>query len=812
MQNVNFEKEFWQDKKILIDSRKLLDPSKTIFFALSGKYHQGNSFIPDLYKQGVRCFVTNTSLYEDRYINAIFVVVPKPLELLQAYAAWHRSKFTYPVIAITGSNGKTIVKEWLFQLLNKDFLVVKSPKSYNSQIGVPLSILGMQVEHNLGVFEAGISQHQEMELLQKMINPSIGIFTNIGQAHDEGFGSRAEKIAEKLKLFKDCPVLIYSYEYEELRSINEQLNGKELYSWGASWDAKVPTFVKTRGNQTLIELYWKQQKHIFHLPFVSAAAIENAIHCIITLLYLGLNLEQIQQRLALLEDVARRLELKAGANGCTIIDDSYNNDWAGLQIALNFLRQKHEHHSAEVQTVILSDLLESGQPEVELYQQVAELMEHYKVNKFIGVGKAISQQQASFRNIKEVHFFENTVALLEGLEKDLELREETILIKGARIFRFEQVVQQLCEQLHDTVLEIDLEALAHNFNFYRSLLKPSTKMMVMVKAFAYGSDGFEVARLLQYHHADYLGVAYTDEAVSLRQRGIHLPIMIMNVSTQHFEQLLKHNLEPVIYNQKILAAFVDFLKKHKKKEAHPIHIELDTGMHRLGFRLEELEGLSTYLLAQKKSIKVVSVFSHLAGADEAVYDEFSKQQLSDFEEGVAIIEKKLEQPIIKHMLNSAGISRFSNKQLDMVRLGIGLHGIDPTYSAQLQVTSTLKTRITQIKTLNVGQTVGYSRKGKINKLSKIAILAIGYADGFLRAFGNGVGKVSVNGCLVPVVGNVCMDMCFVDVTGIDAQEGDEVVVFGELPTITDLADAIGTIPYEILTNVSQRVPRVFFEA
>lgn len=812
MRKINFEQDFWLDKKILIDSRKLLYPAKTIFFALSGKYHHGNSFIATLYEQGVRCFVTDTSLYEDRYIDAVFEVVPNPLELLQAYATWHRSKFNYPVVAITGSNGKTIVKEWLFQLLSKDFLVVKSPKSYNSQIGVPLSVLEMQEGHNLGVFEAGISQPQEMERLEKIIKPTIGIFTNIGEAHGEGFKNKEQKIAEKLKLFKDCPVLIYSYEYKELVNAIEQLEGKELYSWGKSWEAKIPTFVKQREAQTFVELYWKQQKYVFDLPFVSAAAIENSIHCIVTLLYLGLSLEQIQQRLKTLENVARRLELKVGANDCTIIDDSYNNDWAGLQIALNFLRQKHEHHSAVVQTVVLSDLLEAGIAEKQLYMQVAELLEYYKISKFIGVGKAISKQKAYFKNIKEVYFFENTKALLQGLENDLNFRNETILVKGARVFEFEQVVQQLCEQLHDTVLEIDLEALAHNFNFYRSLLLPATKMMVMVKAFAYGSDGYEVARLLQYHHADYLGVAYTDEAVALRQKGIYLPIMIMNISTQHFEQLLKHNLEPVIYSIRILKAFVTFLKKTKRKQPHAIHIELDTGMRRLGFGLDELEVLSSYLLEEQEVVKVVSVFSHLAGAEDSTHDSFSREQLFDFELFAEGLERKIGYTVIKHILNSAGISRFGNKQLDMVRLGIGLHGIDPTYSKKLQVTTSLKTRITQIKTLAAGGTVGYSRKGKVERESRIATLAIGYADGYLRAFGNGLGKVCINGCLVPTVGNICMDMCFVDVTDIVAQEGDEVVVFGKLPTIKDLAEAIGTIPYEILTNVSQRVPRVFFEA
>ncbi|MCP4440830.1 MAG: bifunctional UDP-N-acetylmuramoyl-tripeptide:D-alanyl-D-alanine ligase/alanine racemase [Aureispira sp.] len=812
MPSINFESTFWIGKKVLVDSRKLLYPAKTIFFALAGKYHHGNLFIGDLYEQGVRCFVTDSSRYEDRYIDAEFVVVSSPLALLQTYAAWHRSQLDYPVIAITGSNGKTIVKEWLFQLLNKDFLVVKSPKSYNSQIGVPLSILEMEARHNLGVFEAGISQPKEMSELKKIIKPTIGIFTNIGEAHDEGFESREQKIAEKLELFKDCPVLIYPCKYKELDNVIEQLNNQELYSWGNSWDAKIPTFVKFRGNGAIVELYWMQQKHIFQLPFVSEAAIENSIHCIITLLYLGFDLEQIQQRLERLRDVARRLELKVGANHCTIIDDSYNNDWAGLQIALNFLRQKHEHHSAVVQTVILSDLLESGIAEEQLYQKVADLLTHYKINKFIGVGEAISRQKACFEQIKEVHFFEETSALLNSLELDLKLREETILVKGARVFEFEKVVHHLCEQLHDTVLEIDLEALAHNFNFYRSLLKPSTKMMVMVKAFAYGSDGYEVARLLQYHYADYLGVAYTDEAVALRQRGIHLPIMIMNVSTQHFGQLLRDNLEPVIYNFRILESFIKFLEGQKGTTIHPIHIELDTGMHRLGFDLDDLEKLSKLLNQRKNRVKVVSVFSHLAGSDEAIHDGFSNRQLASFEQFANGLEQNLGCQLIKHMLNSAGISRFLPKQFDMVRLGIGLHGIDPQYKDQLQVTSTLKTTISQIRILEAGQTVGYSRKGKLTEPSKIATLAIGYADGYLRAFGNGVGHVSINGSLVPIVGNICMDMCFVDVTDIDAQEGDEVIIFGELPTIETLARAIGTIPYEILTNISQRVPRVFFEA
>ncbi len=820
MFKLNFMLPFqnWYQLHPVIDSRIVLVPEQAIFFALKGRLRDGHQYVEELYQKGVKHFVVSHLFQGTRHKDALYYVVESPLRTLQQWASFHRNQFAFPIIAITGSNGKTIVKEWLYQLLSPDFHIVKSPKSYNSQIGVALSVLLSKENHQLGIFEAGISVPGEMEKLNKIIQPNIGIFTNIGTAHDDGFQDMKDKILEKLKLFQNesCESIIYCSDFllidEMIKRVYPQ---KKLISWGKNQKAKIRIEqVKWTGG-TEIKIYDSDQTFSIRLPYAHQANIENIIHCIVLMQHLSIPNELIQERVSQLNtELPMRLEWKSGIQQCMIIDDTYNNDLSGLEIALDFQHQKSSLSIIQSKTVILSDILESGMEESELYSKISQLLSSYQVNRLIAIGKALDRNQQFFKDF-DCQFFENTLQFINQLQTKVHFEKENILIKGARVFEFEKIVRILQKKTHNTVLELDLNALVHNYKTYQKILDPQTKTMVMVKAFAYGSSSYEVARLLQYHHVDYLGVAYVDEGVELRTKGIEVPIMVMNSSPEQYGLLSKYNLEPAIYSFYQLEQILYFIKQERVDfQKLKVHIELDTGMHRLGFAPQEIDSLFELLSINKDFIEPIAIFSHLAAADEREQDEFSKQQIQLFETISLQLEEQLQKKLTKHILNTAGISKFADKQFDMVRLGIGLHGIDPNRKIQflLKPVATLKTTISQIRWVKAGAAVGYGRHSFSLDDRKIATLAIGYADGYVRSLGNGKGSVFVNGFVCPVVGNICMDMCFIDVSHVDVREGDEVILFGPEFPIEFVAEAAGTIPYELLTHISGRVPRIFYDS
>jgi alanine racemase len=780
-----------------IDSRKATVSPGTLFFAIAGERHNAHRFIYELYQRGIRQFVTERPVDNiELYAEANIIHVSSSIQALQRLVAFHRSQFTIPVIGITGSNGKTIIKEWLFQMLSKKLNVVKNPGSYNSQVGVPLSVWQIQPHHQMGVFEAGISRPDEMQNLAQVIQPTIGIFSTIGSAHDEGFSDREQKIQEKLRLFDEAKVLIYCKDHAAIDRAVLAHGLKKFFTWGYSAGADIVLHRKG----SAFEITYNKHTFSLTLPFSDPASVENCFHCVALLVWLKYEPIYIQECINSLRTVHMRLELKEGINHCQLIDDTYNNDLAGLEISLQFLLHQHQRTRKRV---ILSDILESGLEKDVLVKQIAELIQRNKVDNFIGVGEVLSE----FRNLfpASASFFESTDVFLNGFNTD-QLQDEVILVKGARAFQFEKIVSRLQRKVHGTVMEINLGALVSNLNFFRSRLRPSTRIMVMVKAFAYGSGSNEVANILQYHKVDYLGVAYADEGVDLRKNHITLPIMVMNPSEESFDSILTYNLEPEIYSFKIFKALANFLNG---KTCH-IHIKLDTGMHRLGFEERDLDELIT-LLASNPNMKVASIFSHLAGADELQHDTFSTTQAEKFTRWADSISQTLGYKSFYHILNTPGILRLPHLQFDMVRLGIGLYGVDPTTEGfhELKPVATLKTIISQLRTLAKGESIGYGRKGMAEHDMTLATIAVGYADGFSRAFSRGVGHVLINGKRVPVIGNVCMDMSMVDVTGIDAKEGDEVILFGTQLPIQEVAASIKTIPYEILTNTSERVKRVF---
>lgn len=790
---------------LLTDSRRINNPAGGLFFALSGR-RNGHEFIAEAYSAGVRNFVVKDGP-EIKLPEANVLVVPDVLTALQQLAKHHRSQFDLEVIGITGSNGKTIVKEWLYQLLYADKNIVRNPKSYNSQLGVPLSVWQITVSNNLGLFEAGISQPGEMERLESIIQPTIGVMTHIGSAHDEGFDSDTEKVQEKLKLFKNCKLLIHNYD--QLLPYKTDLPQTTCFTWSRSFNqADLFVFTETVISKNYyLRAIFKGEEIECLVPFTDKASVENAIICWATMLAMGYKPAEVDKRIERLTRVSMRLELKNGVNDCSIIDDSYNSDIQSLEIALNFLSQQNQHQK---NTVILSDIFQSGLPEEELYSQVAQLIKAQEINKFIGVGEALVKHRELF-DVPEKHFYPDTVALLNHLNTH-EFRDETILIKGSRTFEFERVSRALTQKAHETVMEIDLNAMVHNLNYYRSKLQPGVKTMAMVKAFSYGSGTFELANVLQYNKVDYLAVAYIDEGVSLRQTGINLPIMVLNAEPSAFDKLIKHNLEPVIYSFGLFDEFIKYVQ-HRDILNYPIHLKIDTGMHRLGFEVVDIDMLGD-LLEQNKFIRVLSVFSHLAASEAEPHDDFTLQQITSFKTAYTHIESVLGYPVIKHILNSSGITRWPGAQFDMVRLGIGLYGVDAAIAAEdnpLQPIASLKTNISQIKKITPGDTIGYGRNGVLHKGGKIATVRIGYADGYVRAFGNGVGKMMINGIVVPTIGNISMDMTMLDVSEVvNVEEGDEVIVFNDQLKVEDMAAQINTIPYEILTNISQRVKRVYF--
>jgi alanine racemase len=803
-----------QIKHLLTDSRKIINAESSLFFAIKGNRRDGHAFIPDLYQAGVRHFVVTSIPNESEYDDAAFLVVKDPLGSMQALASRHRQKFSLPVVGITGSNGKTIVKEWLFQLLKDRMNIVRSPKSYNSQIGVPLSVWQIHRNNDLGVFEAGISKPGEMKNLERVIRPTTGIFTNIGEAHAENFDSLQQKVDEKLKLFSNCDTLIYCKDYDVIHNsiCNSRLSaGKpELFTWSkrSRADLQIGRISRSSTGTTIQGIHNNEFKDI-HIAFTDDASIENSINCWAYLLSEGIDDGYISEHMGLLSPVAMRLEMKEGVNNCSVINDSYNSDLGSLTIALDFMNQQKQHAN---KVLILSDILQSGKRDASLYNEVASLIREKGVNKLIGIGEHISEQSELFD--LEKRFYSTTDAFLRDYNPNM-FHNETILVKGARVFGFERISRVLQQKAHETVLEINLNALVHNLNFYRSRLHPETKVMAMVKALSYGSGSFEIANILEFHRVDYLAVAYADEGVELRKAGVSLPIMVMSPEEPSFDTMVEFKLEPEIYSFRTLQLFNDAVLRRQKDEGNErmsIHLKLDTGMHRLGFVESEINEL-VVRIKNFRHLKVTSIFSHLAASDEPAHDEFTRQQVESFERMSDNICKHFSRKILRHILNSSGVIRFPEYQFDMIRLGIGLHGIaaTPNEQKQLEFVSTLKSSVSQIKTVRSGSTIGYSRKGVASKDIRVATIAIGYADGLDRRLGNGVGKLYIKGRGCPTIGNICMDMCMVDVTDVEAKAGDEVIVFGKEPRVIDVADSLGTIPYEVLTSVSHRVKRVYYQ-
>jgi alanine racemase len=783
---------------IITDSRKAKPSPNSVFFAISGPRHDGHKFLDELYNRGCRQFVIEKSVNLSAYPGSNLVQVGSTLRALQQVVCVHRQAFLYPVIGITGSNGKTIVKEWLYHVLAPDHSIVKNPGSYNSQLGVPLSVWQMAPHHTLGIFEAGISAPGEMTVLADIIQPTLGVFTNLLAAHDEGFESRKQKAEEKTKLFRSCGTVIYCRDHalvdEALRT--GQPANQKLFSWGFSPEADLVV-------NTTVSGFHLQHKTIsirVNRIFPDAASRENLFHCIAVMVYLGYTPEVIETRIAMLRTLPMRLELKEGQHESKIIDDSYSNDLAGLKIALDFLGSQ----KAGKKIVFLSDLAESGLSESAWSAQVNQLLTQHHINNLIAIGPGFSAHRQNLT--VPVRVFDSTESCLENLTS-IDTANATILIKGARAFRLERISQKLEKKVHGTVMEIDLGAIVHNLNVFRARLNPTTKLMAMVKAFAYGSGSHEVASVLQYHKVDYLGVAYADEGKTLRSHGIQLPIMVMNPTDESFQTLLDSDLEPSVYSKAIL----DSLIQRFGSQNFSIHLKLDTGMHRLGFEEDDIDEL-VKILKVNPTITIKSIYSHLAGSDDSAHDAFSDGQAEKFLRMSDTICQSLGISPIRHILNSSGISRLGKYQFDMVRLGIGMYGVDPGngLSRELKPATTLRSTISQIKTVREGETIGYGRHGKATRSMRIATVAIGYADGYSRAFSKGIGKVWVNGKLAPVIGNVCMDMTMIDVTDCTAAEGDIVTIFGDDLPVTEVAGWINTIPYELLTNTSDRVRRVFF--
>ena len=802
-------------KDLLFDSRLLVAPENTLFFSLKSHRNDGNKYIDELYDKGVKMFVVEKSdsiseIIENKN-DATFIIVDDTLKSLQKTAAFHRDNFNIPVIGITGSNGKTIVKEWLYQILSPEISVVRSPKSYNSQIGVPMSVWQLNESHDVAIIEAGISRPDEMLNLKQIIKPTIGIFTNIGQAHGKNFGSIDDKIEEKLKLFSEVQTLIYCRDYKEIDDKVKRLD-INTFTWSRSdgtADVKISSIEKEKDYTTIKAIVNSQQSFVkIVIPFIDDASIENAIHCWVAALMLNIDNDVIARKMEYLSPVAMRMELKSGINNCDIIDDSYNSDFNALTIALDFMNQQHSHKE---RVVILSDILQSELKEEELYEKIALLLKNKGVNFIVGIGEAISRQKDKFDIKKD--FYKDTKEFLSEYPVE-SFHNQLILIKGARDFGFEKISKILQEKAHETILEINLNNLVKNMNYYRSKLKRDTKLMVMVKAFAYGSGTFEVSNVLKFHRADYLTVAYADEGIELRRKGIDLPIMVMTPEINTFESIIKNNLEPDIYSFRSLSLLEDAIEKLELSPETQIgiHIKLDTGMHRLGFLPDDIDELLSRL-KKNKNIVVKSVFSHLAGADSQEFNDFTMKQINAYDEMSSKIVSAFPYKILRHVLNSAGISRFTDYQYDMVRLGIGVYGVAPCEEdrGKLKNVISLKTTIVQIKEYEIGETVGYSRRGVIERKSRIGVVPIGYADGLNRRLGNGAACFYVNGKEAPIIGNICMDMCMIDLTGIDCKEDDTAILFNEDYPIERIADACGTIPYEILTSISHRVNRIYFQ-
>ena len=798
---------------ILTDSRSLCFPEETLFFAIRTQRNDGHNYIPELYRRGVRNFVVETvpADADSGFRNANFLKVTNTLAALQRLAERHRDEFDIPVMGITGSNGKTMVKEWLYQLLSQKMVVTRSPKSYNSQIGVPLSVWLIDEHTQVALLEAGISQTGEMDKLRDIIQPTIGVLTSMGQAHQENFRSMDEKCMEKLQLMHDAKVVVYNSDDEVVSRCMRRSGYKgQRVAWSKE-DPQAALYVKetvTKGNMTTVHyIYNKVEEGTYHLPFIDEASVECSLACAATALYLGLDKEALDVRMSQLEPVAMRLEVKEGQRGCTLINDSYNSDVSSLDIALDFMSRRPDHNGRK-RTLILSDIQQSGQQPSQLYRTVSELAEKRGVEKFIGIGPELKENAGEIR-IDEKYFFADVEKFVQS-EVFGALCDEVILIKGARQFGFDHITEQLEQKVHETILEVNLNAVVANLNHYRSLMKPTTKIVCMVKADAYGAGAVEVAKTLQDHRVDYLSVAVADEGVTLRKNGITSNIMIMNPEMTAFKTMFDYELEPEVYSFRLMDALIKAAEK-EGITGYPVHIKLDTGMHRLGFDpLRDIDGVIDRLKRQNAIIPR-SVFSHFVGSDSDDFDNFSARQFQLFDEASTKLQAAFDHKILRHICNSAGIEHFPERQLDACRLGLGLYGIDSRDNHILNTVSTLKTTILQLRQVPKEETVGYSRKGILERDSTIAAIPIGYADGLNRHLGRGRGYCLVNGQKAPYVGNICMDVAMIDVTGIDCKEGDTVEIFGEHLPVTVLSDILDTIPYEVLTGISGRVKKVYFQ-
>ncbi|HTN18251.1 MAG TPA: bifunctional UDP-N-acetylmuramoyl-tripeptide:D-alanyl-D-alanine ligase/alanine racemase [Chitinophagaceae bacterium] len=808
-------------KYLITDTRKIspdLLTAQALFIAIVTQRSNGHLYIGDAYTKGIRCFLVSERTDAGQYPDAVFLLVNNTVAALQQIAVYVRAQFHIPVIGITGSNGKTIIKEWLYQLLEKQEHIIRSPKSYNSQIGVPLSVWPMEATHTLGIFEAGISQPGEMEQLEKIIRPTIGIFTNIGEAHNQGFLNSRQKINEKLRLFRQSELLIYCRDYHELHEAvalfaqslkTNTAHQLQLLSWSYKHEAALAIqSLRKEGGRTQITALYKGQEQGITIPFTDAASIENAINCWCLLLYRGLAAQEIQEGMATLKPIAMRLELRQGENNSVIINDAYNSDLTSLGIALDMLEQQKQQSAT---TVILSDMQQTGRAESVLYTEVADILKERKIKRLIAIGTALVAHRKLFEgNVQlQTAFFATTEDFLHHIH-EFSFDNEAILLKGARSFAFEKISLLLEQKIHQTVMTVNLTAMNNNLDAFRRRLKSGVRTMAMVKASSYGSGGYEIANALQEQKVDYLTVAYADEGVALRKARIELPIMVMSPSTQSFDRMIIWKLEPEVFNLRSLHQFIE-VARNIGVQQYPVHIKLDTGMHRLGFMQHEIEAL-LQLIKNEPVLHVASIFSHLAAADDAAYRDFTRTQAEAFVRMSTQISDALGYQPLRHLCNTAGIVQYPEYHFDMVRLGLGLYGIDSSggLDDQLQQISTLRTTIAQIKHIPAGETIGYGRRGKADRDMRIATICIGYADGYPRALSNSGAYVMINNKPAPVIGTIAMDMCMVDITDIDAvHEGDEIIVFGDALPIQKLASWAGTISYEIMTGIAQRVKRVY---
>lgn len=794
--------------ELLTDSRHFNFFEGLAFFAIRGVNHDGHIFIDQLFKRGIRIFIIEVlPAGINDYSGSAFIMVTNTIEALQDLAAYKRKQFGGTVIGITGSAGKTIVKEWLADIMALAMPVVRSPKSYNSQVGVPLSVWKLNPAYKVGIIEAGISFPDEMEKLRKVIDPDIGVITNIGDAHQENFRDLATKAAEKIKLFKNSSAIVYCRDHKiihELISGNRSLRIKKIVDWSYENEQAVVLVKKKKSapGKTEVVISYNGADLFFMIPFMDRASVENAITAAVVCFSAGIDPEIIRKGLAGLVSVAMRMELKSGINGCQLIEDYYNSDPGSLGMALEYLKAQNIRKT----TLILSDFIQSGRNEKELYSEVGMLVKQTGIDRFIGVGKALLDNSLNFK--EGSRFFYSTDEFIHNFNK-VDFRNETILLKGARAFEFEKISKLLEQQVHQTVLEINLDAVAHNLNEFRRHLSNKTRIMAMVKAFAYGAGSSEIAALLEYQRVDYLAVAYADEGVELREAGVILPVMVMNPELSAFDLIIRHNLEPEIFSVPLLKKFIDIASRHGLVD-YPVHIKIDTGMHRLGFMPYETDELIS-LLKTSERLKIVSVFSHLAASENPGFDSFTKKQVEVFIKVASLIESALGYPVMRHILNSSGIVRFPEYQFDMVRPGIGIYGIGNFVNYNLRPAGRFITRISQVKQIPAGEPVGYGCADVSDKERSIAILPVGYADGLNRKLGNRNGTLFIKNTCVPLIGNVCMDMCMADITSLEASAGDEAEIFGENIRVEEIAEKCETIPYEILTSIPARVKRVFYK-